>query len=629
MNVTCDKCNKRYSIADDKVRGKSVKIRCKQCQNLISVQGPAVAAGATATAPVTLTAAAPSAVAISGSPGAADPWGEERTRAMPAMDLNVQWFAMVKGKQIGPLDLKGMEAKVKAGEVSLRTYLWRQGMADWKRAADVPEVSSVFAGVSVAPTQQHPPPPPLSKKPIAGRDVALANEMPAPEITSRKNGNGNGNGHHDAATVSEPALSVPAPSGTTSRVQVKSSGSMPAVAKAQTGTQPAVKAQTATQPAVKPQTATQPAVSARTLGVTAPAPAQAVVTEPQPITGPAEGSEAKGLSDLFTDVPQPSEPHLPAVEDAPARDESTQTKTQLDEGKQEQPDDGGSGSSESPQGDSAPVDPFAALGPADPSQAPPPGESTNFFIAQAGVNKRNPPWKIALFVGIPLVLVVGGAYVLQMTHLVPMEVTRTNENGEEVKESFFSAGGVSALKDLLSGKAKAEREAADRKRAEASERRKKAAVAEREKKEEEKLDDAPKSNKPPDAALQALYGNTDKNDVGPRVKKNNTEGDAKAPVAASGKWAESANKVVNDHLKSFQLCVEEALHRNPNIKVGKVTLTLTIGTSGAVKDVKLDKFQGTDLGGCIQSRAKGLVFPGPEEPLDLEVPLTLGVTQGG
>jgi len=48
-----------------------------------------------------------------------------------------------------------------------------------------------------------------------------------------------------------------------------------------------------------------------------------------------------------------------------------------------------------------------------------------------------------------------------------------------------------------------------------------------------------------------------------------------------------------------------------------------------VRDVKLDKFSGTDLGDCIRSRAKGLVFPGPDEPLDLEVPLTLGVTAGG
>ena len=112
MNVTCDKCNKRYSIADDKVRGKSVKIRCKQCQNLISVQGPAPAA-------------ASAGVELGAELGAGGGWEEERTRAMPAMDVSAQWFAMVKGKQLGPFDLKGLEGRVKTGELSLRTYLWK------------------------------------------------------------------------------------------------------------------------------------------------------------------------------------------------------------------------------------------------------------------------------------------------------------------------------------------------------------------------------------------------------------------------------------------------------------------------------------------------------------------------
>ncbi|NPC86283.1 hypothetical protein HPC49_49875, partial [Pyxidicoccus fallax] len=41
MNFTCDNCQKRYSIADEKVRGKTVKVRCKNCQNVITVEGPA------------------------------------------------------------------------------------------------------------------------------------------------------------------------------------------------------------------------------------------------------------------------------------------------------------------------------------------------------------------------------------------------------------------------------------------------------------------------------------------------------------------------------------------------------------------------------------------------------------
>src|SRR5690242_19016850 len=41
VNFTCNKCQRRYSIADEKVRGRTVKIRCKNCRNVVSVQGPA------------------------------------------------------------------------------------------------------------------------------------------------------------------------------------------------------------------------------------------------------------------------------------------------------------------------------------------------------------------------------------------------------------------------------------------------------------------------------------------------------------------------------------------------------------------------------------------------------------
>src|SRR5262249_10887734 len=130
------------------------------------------------------------------------------TRAMPVLDhLSPTWFAMVKGKQVGPMTLRDLETKVKTQEVSLRTYLWKQGMADWKRASDVPEVSPVFAGVSggasaTGPTRAAPAAKPTTRSTAAvARDVATANEVPSPEITRspkspvKTNGNGHGITH--------------------------------------------------------------------------------------------------------------------------------------------------------------------------------------------------------------------------------------------------------------------------------------------------------------------------------------------------------------------------------------------------------------------------------------------------
>ncbi len=50
MNFSCDKCQKAYTIADEKVAGRSFRVTCRQCGNVIQVKaaGPAPAPPATA-----------------------------------------------------------------------------------------------------------------------------------------------------------------------------------------------------------------------------------------------------------------------------------------------------------------------------------------------------------------------------------------------------------------------------------------------------------------------------------------------------------------------------------------------------------------------------------------------------
>ena len=47
MKITCQACAAKYTIADDKVLGKIVKIRCKKCGATIVVNGndPSASAG--------------------------------------------------------------------------------------------------------------------------------------------------------------------------------------------------------------------------------------------------------------------------------------------------------------------------------------------------------------------------------------------------------------------------------------------------------------------------------------------------------------------------------------------------------------------------------------------------------
>src|SRR3569623_916094 len=38
MKFVCERCHTKYSIADEKVRGKVLKVRCKSCETVITVR---------------------------------------------------------------------------------------------------------------------------------------------------------------------------------------------------------------------------------------------------------------------------------------------------------------------------------------------------------------------------------------------------------------------------------------------------------------------------------------------------------------------------------------------------------------------------------------------------------------
>ncbi len=521
MNVTCDKCSKRYVISDDKVAGKaSVKIRCKQCQNLISITvTTGAASGSAAQAPRPATGAVPA---------QRSPWEEESTRAMPPLDTTTQWFAMLGGKQQGPFDLMELHRRATDGEVTLRTYLWKAGMGDWKRASDVPEVSAAFAGGATAPAPAPQPPPrlPTRERPAAKRDVALSNEVPSPGNTNRPT--------------------------------------------AQSG-------------------------------------AGAVVNRPSSV-------QHQPLNDLFGDVSGIHDvPRDPKVAAAP---EPQTPAPQVEQ--PHQPAEGDPG-----------FDPFAALSHGDGQVAPPVGEATRFFIAQAGVNKRNPPWKIALFVMGFIVGPIALLFVLNTLEIVSLPtVTRTNENGEEVQESFFSAGGAAGMKDLLTGDAKKRRAESERQR------------LEKEKLARARILAANTNGKPPkeeepevvvprvqDPGLAAFYAQDDRKTRVPKVRGGGEENAGANTVNSSGLTQEAVAKVVADKSKAFQLCIDAALRRNPNLSVGNVTVVLNVGPSGAVKSAGVEpkKHETTDWGQCMMSTGKRIVFPGSDAETQVELPFKVGV----
>lgn len=68
---------------------------------------------------------------------------------------NVQYFTAVNGQQAGPFTIQQLQMLVGNGQLTKQTYVWKQGMANWDFAENVPEVAALF----VANTPPPPPPP--------------------------------------------------------------------------------------------------------------------------------------------------------------------------------------------------------------------------------------------------------------------------------------------------------------------------------------------------------------------------------------------------------------------------------------------------------------------------------------
>ena len=222
MQFSCESCKTQLQIADEKLRGKRLIVRCKKCGAKIAladpaflrlpprVDPPAAKAPAAKTADTDLEATRAMEsdvlekalqalkqddVAANGSPPT------ERFAAPPVappVDPAI-WFAMLQGKQTGPLTREEVEEHADEGAVGPRTYLWREGMDAWQRAKDIPELAELFP--------QLPPP-----APRPGPQAAEPKPEPAPAATAEPSSKESAARETGAQHPSSPV--APAPAGT-------------------------------------------------------------------------------------------------------------------------------------------------------------------------------------------------------------------------------------------------------------------------------------------------------------------------------------------------------------------------------------------------------------------------------
>jgi len=131
MNIQCQQCGTSYAVADDKVRGRLMKVRCKSCSEVIRVDGTILGATDGSSAPPELSKSA-SQSPLSKPPGLV---------SRPGVD-GAEWHIAVGEGTQGPYTLDELREYYAQGSVLLDTLVYREGFDAWLPAGEVPELAA-------------------------------------------------------------------------------------------------------------------------------------------------------------------------------------------------------------------------------------------------------------------------------------------------------------------------------------------------------------------------------------------------------------------------------------------------------------------------------------------------------
>jgi predicted Zn finger-like uncharacterized protein len=200
MKFVCDRCQTKYSIADERVRGKVLKVKCKSCANVITVREarrPSAASPSLSAAPVARGRTGPAAALsvpaeapeidsertqLAMSPFGADPLADafpdlltpaapsgavrRPTGALAAVDADdgVQWYMALDGNRTGPFSRTKLVDKLVPLAKNADVHIWNEKLDGWKPPSNVAEVAAEIARRR-APAPPPPPPLPSARRP--------------------------------------------------------------------------------------------------------------------------------------------------------------------------------------------------------------------------------------------------------------------------------------------------------------------------------------------------------------------------------------------------------------------------------------------------------------------------------
>jgi predicted Zn finger-like uncharacterized protein len=225
MKFHCDRCKTRYSIADDRVRGKILKIRCKNCSAVITVREgmdssdagraePAAGAGGGAGGRAKTGASLVGAGASLPKPSVPVPAAAAKSQPSSALrgafqqvmsparispsdsfqapaTLDEEWYVSIDGVQSGPFSLHNAKQWVGQHSADDELWCWNEDFDDWLPVEKVSHFRGLRGGrpptatdASVPAVPSAPAPPPsIPSVPMAAASTpaAVAPVEPTPK----------------------------------------------------------------------------------------------------------------------------------------------------------------------------------------------------------------------------------------------------------------------------------------------------------------------------------------------------------------------------------------------------------------------------------------------------------------
>jgi len=233
VKFLCDNCKAKYQIADEKVAGKTVRMKCRKCGHQIEVRAAVTETSVSTTppkapsdAPAPRPGAAPTrqnlATSLAGQKprapvapqaqmtqpmGGASPGGGALANAFqrnvsdapqsgpapttsPAereLSVTDEWYVAINGVPVGPVRISELRRKAAGGAVTEDSLCWQEGLEEWRPVRTVPDLAALVREAAQgnrpsltapAPSEQRPSSPPRAPQPQRPAPAARTPEPP-------------------------------------------------------------------------------------------------------------------------------------------------------------------------------------------------------------------------------------------------------------------------------------------------------------------------------------------------------------------------------------------------------------------------------------------------------------------